>query len=247
VTYAVRYLEYYRFAIFYPNDGYGKTLSSLFISEIYRQGGDVVTLESYANDQMDFGHEIRRMFKVQDEEAAGRTDQKHFTSIVEFDGIFIPDQANRVALIAAQLAYYDVSGVTLLGTNTWNDQSLIEKAGEFVEGALLVDEFFKESQSPVTRDFVDRFQETFNEEPTILAAQAFDAAKIIVTLLENYLILSRDSMRKELARVQNFPGVSGFNGFDPMGNAEKTPSLLTIQDKAFREVSPETIEQLYPR
>lgn len=239
VSYAIQYLERYRFGVLYPDDGYGKTLSSLFISEVYRQGGEVVALESYANSQMDFGNEIRRMFRIQDEEIGGRKAQKLYNPIIEFDGIFIPDQADRVALIAAQLAYYNVVGITLMGTNTWNDISLLEKAGEFVEGALLVDEFFKGSQSPVIRDFVSRFRETFLEEPSILAAQAFDAAKIFVTLLENKPILSREAMQRELSRIEDFPGISGFTGFDPTGDAIKRPFLLTVQEEAFHELSPD--------
>jgi len=184
------------------------------------------------------------MFKIQDEETIGRKDQKFYEPVIEFDGIFIPDQADRVALVAAQLAYYNVSGITLLGTNTWNDFSLLEKAGEFVEGALLVDEFFKESRSPVIRDFVDRFRETFPEDPTILAAQAFDATNVFVTLLENNPILSREAMRSELSRVRDFPGISGFKGFDPSGNAMKTPFLLTVQGQAFSEVSLSVTDRL---
>ncbi len=243
VDYAMNYLECHRFGVFYPEDGYGKTLSSLFIHEIYRQGGEVVTLESYAGEQMDFGSEIKQMFKIQDdEETGGRKDHRHFNPIIEFDAVFIPDQANRVALIAAQLAYYNVFGVTLLGTNAWNDSSLLEKAGEFVEGAFLVDEFFKDSQSAAIRDFVDRFRETFLEEPTILAAQAYDVARILVTLLEDHPILSREAMRQELSEVRDFPGTSGFKGFDPTGNAEKTPFVLTIRGKAFSEVSRDMTE-----
>jgi ABC-type branched-subunit amino acid transport system substrate-binding protein len=244
VTYAMDFLQLGRFAVFYPEDGYGKTLSNLFIHEVYRQGGDVVTLESYANSQMDFGHEIKRMVKIEDKKTTGREEQRHYDPIIAFDSIFIPDQADRVALIAPQLAYYDVYGVTLLGTNTWNNPALLEKAGKFVQDALVVDEFFSGSQSPVIADFVDHFSKTFTKEPTILAAQAFDAAAILVNLLEDHPILSREAMQKELTKIQDFSGVSSFNGFDSTGNAKKTPLLLTIQENRFRELSPDVLERL---
>ena len=244
VTYAIDYLGLHRFAVFYPNDGYGRTLSSLFIDEVYRQGGEVVTLESYTNRQMDFGHEIRHMVKIQAKETSGRGEQKQYNPIIEFDAIFIPDQAERVALIAPQLAYYNVYGVILLGTNTWNNPSLLEKAGKFVQGAFLVDEFFKGSQSPAIADFVDRFQNTFPDEPTILAAQAFDAAGVLVTILEDHPILSREEMREELTKIQDFPGVSGFSGVGPTGDATKTPFLLTIQGNRFQEISHDVFERL---
>jgi ABC-type branched-subunit amino acid transport system substrate-binding protein len=241
VTYAIDYLGLFRFAVFYPYDGYGKTLSSLFIDEVYRQGGDVVILEQYANSQMDFGPEIKRMVKIQEEKTTGREERRDYNPIIEFDGLFIPDQADRIAQIAPQLAYYDVYGITLLGTNAWNNPTLLEKAGKFVQDALLVDEFFSGSQSPVIRDFVDLYGVTFDEEPTILAAQAYDATTILVNLLEERSILSREAMREELVRIQGFRGVSGFNGFDPTGNPKKRPVLLTIQGRGFRELSPQVL------
>ncbi len=242
VAYAIEILRLHRFAVLYPDDGYGKTLTNLFIDEVYRLGGDVVALESYADRQMDFGLEIKRMAKIRDEKSRGRQDQKHYDPIIEFDAIFIPDQADRVAQIAPQLPYYNIYGVTLLGTNAWNNPGLLEKAGKFIQGAVVVDEFFRGSQSPNIRDFVDRFDKTFSEEPTILAAQAFDAARILVSLLEERPILSREAMREALATVQDFKGVSGFNGFDTTGNPLKTPFLLTIEGNEFVEVSPDLIE-----
>jgi len=244
VTYAIEYLGLHRFAVFYPADGYGKTLSSLFIQEVYRHGGVVVTLESYANSQMDFGAEIKRMVKIREEKTIGRKDQRHYNPIIEFDGIFIPDQADRIALIAPQLAYYNVYGVTLLGTNTWNDPGLLEKAEKFIQGAVLVDEFFRDSQFPVIKDFVDRYRKTFYEEPSFLAAQAYDAARILVSLLEDHPILSRETMQEELSEIRDFSGVSGFVGFDPNGNAQKAPFLLTIEGEAFIEVPPDVMERL---
>jgi ABC-type branched-subunit amino acid transport system substrate-binding protein len=244
VTYAIDYLGLRRFAVFYPNDGYGKTLSSLFTDEVYRLGGDVVSLETYANSQMDFGPEIRRMVRIQGGKTSGREDRRRYNPVIEFDGIFIPDQADRVALIAPQFAYYDIYGVTLLGTNAWNNPVLIEKAGKFVQDALLVDDFFSGSQSPIIMDFVNRFQSTFAEEPTILSAQAFDAASILVKLLEAQAILSSETMREKLTEIKDFSGVSGFTGFDPAGNAKKKPVLLTIQQDGFRELSSEILEIL---
>jgi ABC-type branched-subunit amino acid transport system substrate-binding protein len=237
VTYAMDYQEMRRFAVFYPDDGYGRTLSSLFIDEVYRLGGDIVVLESYVNSQMDFGAEIKRMVRIREEKTTGRGAQKRYKPIIDFDGIFIPDQADRVALIAPQFAYYDVYGITFLGTNSWNNPHLIEKAGKFIQGAFLVDEFYRGSQAPLISDFVARFRRVFDDDPTIFAAQAYDVAAMIVALLEDHPVLSREAMREELANLEGFAGVSGFYGFDPTGNARKTPLVLTVEGNRFREVS----------
>ena len=38
------------------------------------------------------------------------------------------------------LNYYNVEGVTLLGTNIWNQPSLIKRGQKYVEGALFVED-----------------------------------------------------------------------------------------------------------
>jgi hypothetical protein len=42
-------------------------------------------------------------------------------------------------------------------------------------------------------------------------------------------VTTRDELRDHLLRVHDFPGVSGLTRFDPQGNAEKVPYLLTIK------------------
>ncbi|NIQ94532.1 MAG: hypothetical protein GWN87_10185, partial [Desulfuromonadales bacterium] len=61
---------------------------------------------------------------------------------VDFDALFIPDYADRVGMIAPQLAYYGIEELPLLGINGWNSPDLLRVAGAFVEGAIFVDGFF---------------------------------------------------------------------------------------------------------
>ena len=60
VTYAVQAKGLKRFAIFYPEDNYGKTFMNLFWDEVIRQEAFVVGVESYDVEQTDFAGAIKK-------------------------------------------------------------------------------------------------------------------------------------------------------------------------------------------
>jgi len=147
-----------------------------------------------------------------------------------FEALFVPDYADRISLIAPQLAFYGLEGVQLLGTNGWNDTELPNLARQFVEGAVFADGFFKQSSYPFVQEFTERYLERFGEEPTILEAQGYDVVGILLTLLNDDSVNSREDLRRALAQIQNYPGVTGATRFDFIGEADKVLYLLQIQN-----------------
>jgi ABC-type branched-subunit amino acid transport system substrate-binding protein len=136
------------------------------------------------------------------------------------------------------MAYFDVSGLTFLGTNAWNDPNLISIAGKAAEGALLVDTFFKKSPSPLTVSFVEEYQKAYQQEPETLEALAYDGTKLLLEIIRTKGISSPLQMRDELSRVQHFQGVSGLKGFGEGGKTIRTLSILRVNKGQ--------IEQVYP-
>jgi branched-chain amino acid transport system substrate-binding protein len=128
-----------------------------------------------------------------------------------------------------QIPYYGLQGVQLLGINGWNSPELLRMAGRHAEGAIFVDGFFKHSDLPFVREFVDRYQEKYGDDPSILEAQGYDAASILLTLLEDAHIQSREELRHGLQQLRNFPGVTGATSFSAIGEAEKILFLLQVQ------------------
>jgi ABC-type branched-subunit amino acid transport system substrate-binding protein len=147
---------------------------------------------------------------------------------VDFEALFIPDTHERVALIAPHLAFHEVRGVRLLGTSGWNHPSLIAIGGAHVEGAVFTASFHAESGIAMVSEFVRRFQATFEREPTFLAAQAFDAANLVLLQLVQGR-RSREDVLAGILATQGHPGVSGVTSLAPDGNAVKRPYLLGIE------------------
>jgi ABC-type branched-subunit amino acid transport system substrate-binding protein len=95
---------------------------------------------------------------------------------------------------------------------------------------VFVSGFFRYSPYPFVQDFVDRFFERYGTEPSLLEAQGYDVAGIMLSLLEQQVPANRENIGRGLMRMRNYPGVTGATGFTPAGDADKLLYLLGIQD-----------------
>lgn len=59
------------------------------------------------------------------------------------------------------------------------------------------------------RAFARRYEERFHEQPDLYAAQSYDAARLIFESLQRAGMASREALGKELARLEQFDGVTG--------------------------------------
>ena len=239
VTYAIKELELRTFAVFYPNSPYGIYFKNLFTQEAIRRGGKVLGAVAYPEEQTDFSQEIKGFFKIKAiQKENSRHASEEFRVGLSVDSLFIPDTHDRVGLILSQMAYFDVSGLTFLGTNAWNGPDLISIAGKSAEGAIFVDAFFKKASSPLVARFVEEFQKAYQREPETLEALSYDGAKLLLEIIRSKGISSLIQMKDELRKIQNFQGVSGLKGFGEDGKTIRTLSILKVKKGQ--------IEQVYP-
>jgi len=232
VSYAIEVLGISRFAILYPDDKYGMTFMGLFQDEVEVYGGEVVRAEPYNHDQTDFAEPIKKLAETQTElpeQPEERSENSDPEPALDFEAVFIPDGPTTSGLIIPQLAFYDVVGVYLFGTNLWHSDRLIEMAKQFVQGAIMADGFFAGSNSQKVKDFVEIFEETFDEKPGFIEAVAYDTAMMLFNLVSRNDIQSRSALKNSIMNLQNFQGVTGTTFFDNTGNADKELYLLQIQ------------------
>jgi ABC-type branched-subunit amino acid transport system substrate-binding protein len=188
--------------------------------------------------------------------------RENLPPITDFDAVFLPDFARTIALVAPALAVEDVVTATcdprevervrkttgrddvqpvqLLGSNGWDDPSLVEKAGRYVQCAVFVDGFFAGSDRPETKRFVEAFQGRFGRPPTILEASAYDATGAIAQVLARGAT-NRDQARAGLARLTGFAGATGTFSFDERREIAKPLFFLTVDGAAIRELRPEEL------
>jgi ABC-type branched-subunit amino acid transport system substrate-binding protein len=157
-------------------------------------------------------------------------------AIVDFDAIFIPDSPRTAGLIIPQLAFYDVKDIYLLGTNLWHSYTLIEMAAQYVQGAIMPDGFFAGSSEPVVQDFVQIFEETYQEKPGFIEAVVYDSAMMIFDVLNQPDLRFKSELKNELLNRAVFSGITGATYFDENGEARKQLYLLRIKGRKFVEL-----------
>ena len=246
VDYAMDESGFSTFGIMNPQTRLGNQFAELFRAEVTRRGGEIVAEQSYKTEQTDFRRQVRLLQGLDPnapDEEVPETDSENPAAEKEekapppFEALFLPDYAERISLIAPQLAFYGLEGVQLLGTNGWNDAELPRLTHQFVEGAVFTDGFFLHSSYPFVKEFIEHYYSTFGEEPTILEAQGYDTAGILLTLLNDPKILTREDLRRALAQLRDYPGVTGATHFDATGEAEKILFLLRVENGAILQIN----------
>jgi ABC-type branched-subunit amino acid transport system substrate-binding protein/outer membrane protein assembly factor BamD (BamD/ComL family) len=165
-------------------------------------------------------------------------EKRELQPVVDFEAIFIPDSHEKIALIAPQFLYNDVSGVLLLGTNLWHSEKLIETAGSHVQGAVVPDGFFVDSPSEKVQNFVGQYKEVFGTPPGFLEAQAYDAAWVLFQALSHPGVWSRRTVKTALMEILDFEGITGVTSFDERGDAVKPLYLVKIKGNRFVQIRP---------
>ena len=236
-----------RFAILYPNETYGKTFMELFRNKAEYYGADVVGIESYAPDQTDFSLPIKLLAKIPVSEKVSaphrrnRTDKteqrKKDAVVLDFNAIFIPDEASKVALIAPQLAYWDVDQVLLIGTNLWHSERLITTARDYVQDAILADVFYEHSAKEAVKTFIRSFEELYGKRPGFMEGLAYDTAMIAFQTASNPDVSSRKGLKDRLKETRNYDGVTGLTSFKSNGDAKKKLYVLQINGRNFVELN----------
>ena len=233
VKYAFEEVGIATYAILYPRNPYGLTFRKLFQEEVEGFGGQTVVAASYGDKQTDFGDVIKEMVQYEPSEDPKEKPKP----IVNFRAVFIPDDFKNVTLLVPQLAYYDITGVQLLGPSGWDSQGFIGARGAFVEGAVFVDGFFKDSPLPWVRYFVRDFEGTFTLSPSLLEGLSFDSTEVILRTIGDEKLWGREVLRDALLSLRDYVGVSGLKGFSSDGEGLRRLFLLTVSHGIIHQIS----------
>jgi ABC-type branched-subunit amino acid transport system substrate-binding protein len=233
-----------RFAILYPDNSYGRFLMNLFWDQLEELGGSVTAVESYSPDATDFADQIKKMIglfyerplSVQQaleemrspEELESELEPTEPEPIIDFDAVFIPDNFQRIAMIAPQLAFHDVVDVLLMGTSLWQSPKLIELAKDYVQGAIFPSRFFDGNPDPVVQNFIGEYRNSFDTEPGILAASGYDTIRLVKDVVAGQAIQTRRDFRDALLSFYGIEGVTGWLSFEMNGEPASEPFLMTI-------------------
>ncbi|MDH5563602.1 MAG: penicillin-binding protein activator [Nitrospirota bacterium] len=239
--YAILKLGYHRFGIIYPKTAYGQELAEMFGREVIHSGGEVIAIEGYDEKQTDVAEQLRRL-KNKDLEQYGleepeetRTGEKRLVYTPGFDAVFLPGQPVHLALIAAQLAFFDMN-VPIFGGNSWHNPEIFRWAKQDLDGSIFVDGFFLNSPDPNVHMFIQRYRSRFHKDPSLFAVQAYDAATLALETLRKGA-QSGQGVWDQLVRRSDLPALSGFSSFSSAGILNRRLYILQVNNRTFTQMN----------
>jgi len=158
--------------------------------------------------------------------------QLTFLKSKNVEGVYLlayPQEAPNILLQASELNFK----VNFLGTETFESQDLVNRAGSAAEGLLYTFPKSPDTTKAIVQNFRSAFRERYNEDFGTPADVAYDALFMLVDAIEKVGDDVKE-VKSELYKYQNYSGASGTYSIDSNGDAIKNFDLKTIMDGEFR-------------
>jgi len=193
-----------RFAVFAPDSGYGKAVTTAFADAVQKAGGSIVKRVTYPKDAKSFAKPAKELGDG-------------------WQAVFVPDSADTLALAAPAIAAAGnvpkpmpfpkkvLGGRPILLLSTAEDLTadFLTAAGHDAAGALLAPGFYPDDADPAIKPFLDRFVVAYGHAPGAGEAYAYDAAELVASARGG----SRNALAAALAS-STLAGVTGTIKFD---------------------------------
>jgi len=191
-------------------NAYGEGLAIEYIAACEAAGLEVI-VETFAKGDADFSAQLTKIVD------AGA------------DALFIPDYANVVGPILAQLDAMDVD-IPCLGGDGWD--GIIDDYAAEAEGFYFANHYATDDESEIVQNFISAYQEKYSETPNALGALAYDAVYIMAAAIESAGSLDSAAIVEALAATDK-EGVTGHVTFDANGDPQKSVSMIQVVDGAY--------------
>ncbi len=202
---------------FAAQDNYSSGLASSFKDRFVKLGGQIVVDKGFQKGETNFTTYLSEL-KSKDPEI-----------------IFVPVYYNDMVQIARQAKQAGIPGTTFVGGDGWDSSELVAGAGAELEGAYFTNHYAPDVPWKNSAAFVAAYKARFNNrEPTSLAAQGYDAAKLLFDAMKRTPEMTRENIKIALAETKNFEGATGQLTIDKNHNANKPIVVVQIKDKKFK-------------
>jgi branched-chain amino acid transport system substrate-binding protein len=201
--------------LYVAQDNYSSGLAQTFHDSFTHLGGSVALEKGYQKGETNFTTYLSEL-------EAQRPDI-----------LFVPVYYNDMVQIARQGKPLGITGPMLLGGDAWDSADLLEGAGAELEGAHFMDHYAPDVPWPNSQAFLGAFRAKFGHDPGSIAAQGYDAARLLFDAIGRAKTLSRDAIKNALAETKDFAGATGTMTIDADHNAIKPIVVVAIKGKSF--------------
>jgi branched-chain amino acid transport system substrate-binding protein len=206
-----------RVGIFFAaQDPYSSGLAGAFRQELVRLGGEIVVDKGYQKGETNFRTYLAAL------------------KAANAEVFYVPNYYSEMVLVARQARELGIPGEMFVGGDAWDSSNLLEGAGAELEGAHLTNHYAPDVPWDNSRKFVDAFIAKYNHVPTSLAAQAYDAARLLFDAIERAAELTPAAIRDALEATKDYRGATGLMTIDEEHNANKPIVVVRVTNKQFK-------------
>lgn len=198
------------------NNGYSTALTPVFKKALEDKGGKIVLEESINDGETDFTAQITKLKQAK-------------ADVLVFTGYY-----TEAALLMNEAAKQNLD-IHLIGGDGLYGQDLAKLGGSAVEEKVIFYCGFSTDQpSPQTDKFLKAYRAKYKEDPDMFSAQYYDAVMILAKAMTDAKSTDPSVFKNELAKLKDYPGVSGNTTFRADREPIKSPvCLTTIKDGKF--------------
>jgi branched-chain amino acid transport system substrate-binding protein len=201
--------------IFASDDLYSSGLAKEFRDEAKRLGAELVIEKSFLKSETNF---TTYLTEIRDAKP---------------DGIYAPIYYTAMVPIARQAKAAGIKGDMFVGGDGWHSDSLVSDAGEEMEGAYFTNHFAPDVPWPNSKAFVSAYTTRFKREPSSLAAQGYDAARLLADAIGRAKVETPEGIRDAIQETKGFQGATGTITINAERNADKPVVIVQIKNKKF--------------
>ncbi len=205
-------------AIININNDYGVGTSQALRAAFTGSGGKVLGEESFDPGTTDFKPQLLKLKQLQAPAI--------YLAVYPTDGALLLKQARELGLKVPFIA-----SVAIIG-----GKDFFSVAGDAAEG-LLVASSMTDASSEFAKDYERKYPNESSAQ-SIYAARAYDALKIIGTVIASCKSAQADCIRDSLFKVHDYHGASGTVSFDEAGDITTDFALFRIHDRSFVPANP---------
>jgi len=147
------------------------------------------------------------------------------------EAVYIVGYAEEILEVLRHLKREQFEGF-IVTTSAFDSSKVIQEAGPLAEGVVFpLPPFDRASDKEPVRGFVQRYMDTHQRAPDILAAHGYDAMCLAIEVLKLAHPPELAEIKKALRfGIQEYPGVTGPIMFDDFGNVKHYPKMYIVHD-----------------
>ncbi len=212
---ATKMLKAKRIAVLTMDNDFGRSLSKGFVEEATKNGAKIVANMSFALGEKDMSPFLTKI-------KALNPDLIYCTGYYS-EGALTVKQAKDLGIKAQ-----------ILGQEGFDSPMFLKIAQSAANGTIITTDLNRDDKRPVAKWFITQYKKEYKMEPDMVGASSFDAVYVLAEAIKKAGSTNAAKIRKALARIKNFNGVTGhIRGFTKTGEVVKPVQIQKVVNDRF--------------